>query len=96
VLDPQSGAGLLHQGFDLCALGSRLRLVKFEGRKPVHCNFLRQVVKIARYENRPGLLQPQEQNLMTGRMAWSILDYNRPVSENVVIFFREYGRLAVL
>jgi hypothetical protein len=63
MLDPQSGAGLLHESLDFRARGSRLLLVKLESRKPVHVDFLGQVVKITRYEDRPGLPQPQKQNL---------------------------------
>src|SRR5262245_11145419 len=85
MLNPQLRAAGFQESFEILPAFTREVSVKVEGWDAIERALFGIVIEVSRKHHRSGLCEFQEQHLMARSMAWSELDDDGSVAENIVI-----------
>lgn len=85
MLYPHGCTGVANETFDGDPRAAGLVAVGIEGRHPVQGPFLGVMPEVAGQQQRPEVVQVQEQRLVAGRVSGGELDDDGAVPEHVVI-----------
>ena len=96
MLDPHRGTGFPEKLLHLHTRGAGHRRVKIEGWNAIEGSLLGQVVEVTLEQQIAEMFQPQEQHLVTGRVAGRGFDDNAAVAEYVVVLVPQRDALRVL
>ncbi len=85
MLDPELRSALLQICFHRRAAGHGLFLVRLALGWPGSSSLCRVVPQVSGDQDGPRLGQLQGQNLVAGRVTWSVFDHDRSIAEDIVI-----------